>query len=713
MEKYSDHYKDVNIDNFPQLSGFYKTLAEFGYDGGVRSVMLPDSNVGFCCEFEVDAGTSSLLNLREPIIIEVSVTDSDDEVPIAYPDRKDFPYDKFPHVNYPQQGMPPSLCLTREDAKEWYAEISFRQYVKTLINWLNDAANDRLIKVESGDQYEPFRIPDNVRWKLLRVYDFDICIEESVRGLSLYLDTHIFEDIEVGKLCDFEPTYESDGLTIILSKPNVVVEKYWYIETPSTIADLFAILSARNYKLDVDNLRETLCKHQQIKRLFVYFSVLRPSQVIGKHSRVDSICYTLEADAIRNGNNDANVEPVVILDLITPQFAAWLSKTSDDYLNKNILIIGQGAVGSEITDLLYRSGIFKLTLCDNDIFNPHNVCRHIISDGCNFVQKAELMQNHLKSMFLCGESVVDIITEDFVKYAKTNSLNHFDLIIDASASSRVMYALDELDIRIPIIRVCLSNEGKVGMVYVCREGDAKLQEFYYQILRESLNKEVQVSKDIAAWLKSDRDSTLDRIRIGEGCHSITMQMGFNKVVAHCSLAVSIIKNNIFNEDNLYLSFSDYDYEGSMYTERFIVPKFINIISNKEDWNVRIPVDLMNQIKIETKMRNKNETGGYVLGLVNEKRRTIHILTTFIPTDSKRSHCSLTLGTKGWKDFYEMCKKQTANQIVYLGDWHSHPYGSVERSKTDEDTFAKIRPEIDGIGVCLITNGNNHKAYILD
>ena len=172
MEKYSDQYKDVSIDNFPQLLGFYKTLAKFAYEG-VRSVMLPDNNVGFCCEFEVDAGTSSLLYLREPIIIEVSISAQHDEVPIAYPDRKDFPYDKYPHVNYPEQGMPPSLCLTREDDKEWYAEISFRQYVKTLINWLNDAANDRLIKVESGDQYEPFRIPNNVRWKLLRMFDVD------------------------------------------------------------------------------------------------------------------------------------------------------------------------------------------------------------------------------------------------------------------------------------------------------------------------------------------------------------------------------------------------------------------------------------------------------------------------------------------------------------------------------------------------------------
>lgn len=712
MEKYSDHYKDVNIDNFPQLLGFYKTLAEFAYDGGVCSVMLPDSNVGFCCEFEVDAGTSSLLNLREPIIIEVSVTDSDDEVPIAYPDRKDFPYDKFPHVNYPQQSMPPSLCLTREDDKEWYAEISFRQYVKTLINWLNDAANDRLIKVESGDQYEPFRIPDNIKWQLLRGYDFDNLIENSSKDLSLYFDTNIFEDKEVGVFYIYEPTYEKEGLSIALSKSNAIVEKHWYIETPSSIDDLFSILSARNYQLDVNVLRETLCKHQQIKRLFVSFSVLRPTQVIGKHSKVDTICYTMDADAIRKGDNNAKVEPVAIFDLITPQFAAWLSKTSDDCIFKNVLIIGQGAVGSAITDLLYRNGFNGLTLCDHDIFKPHNVCRHIITEGNSFGKKAELMRDHLKKMFLCIDNV-DIITEDIVKYSKKNSLSQFELIIDASASSRVMYALDELDLRIPIIRVCLSNEGKVGMVYVRREGDAKLQEFYYQILRESLNEEEQVSKDITSWLESDRDSTLDRIRIGEGCHSITMQMGFDKVIAHCSLAVSIIKNSNYNENNLYLSFSDYDYEGSMYTERFVVPKFLNIKSNKEGWNVRIPSDLMKQIMIETKIRNKKETGGYLMGLVNEKRRTIHILATFIPVDSKHSSNCLILGSKGWKDYYDMCKKRTSKQIVYLGDWHSHPLGSIERSKTDEDTFSRLKPELEGIGVCLITNGNNHKAYILD
>lgn len=711
MERYSDQYKDVIIDNYPQLLDFYKTLVDFAYDG-VRIVMLPDYNIGLCCELEVDAGTTSLLYLREPVVIEVSISEPHDEVPLAYPDRKDFPYDKFPHVNYPQDGMPPSLCLTRVDAKEWYAEISFRQYVKTLINWLNDAANERLIKAESGDQYEPFRLPDNVRWHLLRGYDFDNFIEKSVQDLTLYFDTNLFEDTEVGIFYTNEPTYDKEGLTINLSKSNAVVERYWYIETPSTIDDLFSILSARNYKLDVNVLRENLCKHKQIKRLFVSFSVLRPTQVIGKHSQVDTICYTLDADAIRKGDNYAKVETVAILDLITPQYAAWLSKTQEETFCTNILIIGQGAVGSAITDLLYRNGFYSLTLCDNDVFKPHNVCRHIISDGSSFAKKAELMSSHLKKMFL-GIDNVNIITEDIVKFAKNNYLNQYDLIIDASASNRVMYALDELAIKIPIIRVCLSNEGKVGMVYVRTEDDAKLQEFYYQILREALNREEQVADDIALWLKSDSVSTLDRIRIGEGCHSVTMQMGYNKVVAHCSLAVSIIKNYNCNENNLYLSFSDYDYEGSMYTEQFTVPKFLTVNCNKAGWNVRIPSDLMNKIIIETKKRNQNETGGYLMGIVNEKRRTVHVLATFIPDDSKRSRCSLTLGTKGWKDYYEMCKKQTSDQFVYLGDWHSHPHGSVERSKTDVDTFARLKPELDGIGVCLITTGNIHIAYILD
>ena len=102
-----------------------------------------------------------------------------------------------------------------------------------------------------------------------------------------------------------------------------------------------------------------------------------------------------------------------------------------------------------------------------------------------------------------------------------------------------------------------------------------------------------------------------------------------------------------------------------------------------------------------------------MGCINEKRRTIHILDTFIPEDSKHYPNRLVLGTKGWKEYRSICSMQTADQLRYLGDWHSHPHATVDRSRTDRDTFANLRPELDGLGVCVITTGTRHKSYVIN
>lgn len=711
MDKHSDRYKKLSLKDYPQLEGVYSILSNVAYNG-IEFVELPNGRIGLCCELEVDAGTNSLLRFREPVIIGVSITSPEGIVPIAYPDRLDFPFDKFPHVNYPSSSLPPSLCLSREDADEWYSEISFRQYVKTLVEWLNDAANDRLIKLTAKDNYEPYRIPDNASWHLFRNNDFDNLIEKCDHNVTLYFDTRLFDDLLAGRMKVANPTFDSEALTINLSKGCSVVETDWYIETPPTLSELYTILSNRGYQMDVEDLYQKLCDHPNIKRIFLSFSVIRPTRLVGKRSRVDTICYTFEADSIRNKEDSVPIEPVWIFEIVTPQFAAWLSKSPENVSMKKILIIGLGAVGSAIADLLFRSGICKLTLCDNDGFNPHNVCRHVLSKRLTFKSKTELMKEHLEEMlYECNR--VEVINQDAVEYIQTDTINDYDIIIDASASSRVMYALDEHCLEKTIVRVCLSNSGKVGMLYLHRKNDAKLHEFYYQILREALNTEEQVAADIASWLNADRHSTLDRIRIGEGCHSNTMQMGYNKVTPHCGLAVSVIKNidNVENE-NLYLGFSDYDYEGSMYTERFRVPQFLNIECDVNGWQVRIPEDLMAKIQTNIKINGNKETGGYLMGLINEKRRTIHILDTFIPQDSKHYREKLELGTKGWNDYQRICTSQTAGQLSYLGDWHSHPYGTVKRSQTDIETFSRLRPELRGLGVCVITNGTDHKAYII-
>lgn len=711
MARFSDKYKRLDIKDYQQLTGVYDTLVNFAYND-VEIIELPDSRLGLCCELEVDAGTASLLQFREPIIISVDSNDPDVITPIAYPDREDFPFEKIPHINYPHGGMPPSICLSREDADEWYSEISFKQYVMTLVRWLDDAANERLIKLSAKDEYEPFRVPDSASWIVFRDDDFDELIEKCKHNVTSCFDTSILDN-HLGLMHTVDPVYDKDALTVLLSKNSSLVEKDWYIDTPSTISELISILQRRGYNLNTNNIIQLLREHPNINRVFLSFSVIRPTKLIGKRSKVDTLCYTFESELFKKGDFSAGIEPVMIFEMVTPKYASWMSKTLPEVRKKQILVIGVGAVGSQIADLLYRSGICHLSLCDDDGFKPHNVCRHIISKNLTLRSKVDLMKEHLGSMFL-GCEKVKTINQDAVEYAKSNEIKDFDLIIDASASSRVMYALDEYCSDMDIVRVCMSNNGKVGMLYVHRKNEVRLQEFYFQILRESLDNESLTSQDISSWLKSDRKTTLDRVRIGEGCHSNTMQMGYNKVTPFCGLAVSVIKNiDKLDNYNLYLSFADYDYEGSMYTERFFTPKFIDVECDRQGWGVCIAEDLLNNILRETRSYSKEETGGYLIGVVSEKRKTIYVLTTFIPQDSKHSSNKLELGSEGWEEYLEMCSERTAGQLVYLGDWHSHPHGSVERSQMDIETFNKLRPELKGAGVCVITNAKKHKAFILE
>lgn len=706
----SDKFKIVDIRNYPQLTGVYETLAKFAYNG-VNLVLLPDGKIGLCCELEVDAGTSTLLKFREPVIIEVSPFDPENATPVAYPDRMDFPFEKLPHINYPKNGMPPSICLTREDADEWYSEITFRQFIVTLVNWLDDAANDRLIKLNVKDEYEPFRVPDNAIWHIFRSDLVDGLAGKHTGNATSYFDTELLDERFLAQMFSSEPEFDKDAVCVHLFKSSAIIERDWYVETPASISALISILVKRGYRLDIDKLVYILQEHSNIKRVFLSFSVIRPTRVLGKESKVDTLCYTFESKTFIARDFSSSVEPVTIIDMVTPKYAGWLSKTTDAVRKKKILIIGVGAVGSAIADLLYRNGLCKLTLCDNDGFSPHNVVRHIIPEKLTLKSKVQLMERHLKKILFFSGSV-KTIDEDAAEYIKREEAKEFDLIIDASASSRVMYALDDYCPNKVVVRVCMSNSGKVGMLYIHRKNETKLHEFYYQIMRKALD-DGQTAQDISSWLKFERSSTLDRIRIGEGCHSNTMQMGYNKVIPHCGLAVSVIKDlDNLNGDNLYLNFFDYDYEGSLYTERFCVSRFVNVDSDNLDWQIRIPEDLLNEILKEARNNSRVETGGYLIGLTNAKRKTIYVLATFIPADSNHLPDSLVLGTEGWKDYLSYCNNRSAGQLRYLGDWHSHPHGSVVRSQKDKETFDKIRPELDEIGVCLITNMRNHKAYII-
>ncbi|WP_294463878.1 tRNA threonylcarbamoyladenosine dehydratase [uncultured Anaerofustis sp.] len=120
--------------------------------------------------------------------------------------------------------------------------------------------------------------------------------------------------------------------------------------------------------------------------------------------------------------------------------------------NKKVLIIGCGGVGGFAAEAIARSGIFNITITDNDIIDITNLNRQIISLSSNIGKyKVDVLYDRIKDInpscnvikikeFINSENLKDIITKDF------------DYVIDA---------IDSMTSKIDLIEYCYNNDIKI------------------------------------------------------------------------------------------------------------------------------------------------------------------------------------------------------------------------------------------------------------
>ena len=140
MDKFSDYCKTLELSRAIAFEKALKPWAK-SFPQGYTLVELPEGSVGICTKIPVEVGSDSLLLVGEPMLIGVSSLDLEYNPPFVFPDRLNFPFSKFPHINYANKGLPNTICLTREPIEEWYAEHTFGEYIELVSKWLDDAAH--------------------------------------------------------------------------------------------------------------------------------------------------------------------------------------------------------------------------------------------------------------------------------------------------------------------------------------------------------------------------------------------------------------------------------------------------------------------------------------------------------------------------------------------------------------------------------------------
>jgi len=716
MDKVSDKYPKIEIAAIGELAGEVSSLASIFDDGCFNLVGLDKDTVGLCGGINTFARSKSALHRIEPVVIAIPKIDWQTKVPFSFSDNPNFPYDKFTHVNYQHGDYPSTFCLSRENIDDWYAEHTLKEYVELVAQWLRDAAKGKLMKINENDEFEPQRIHEMSCW-LYRVSFMDYYLERE-DAQCCYYSIFFDESKPIIAFGNEENSILNDkGIGVRLFAGKDQMDDTWYISYPSNLRDLYDFIQTRQYPLDLDELKSKLDENKQA----VYFQIalLRPVKIIQQNTRINYLCFRAKASDILQDKIDAKVDEVTIIDMTDCKSAQYLSKTPDSIFTKEITLLGCGAVGSKIAYHLHRSGIYSINLVDKDTFQPHNVCRHALTEfkPLSLSNKAKAMKKAMSGMFYgMSSGSIKAYDEDALEHlTPAEKLDKIDIIIDATASVHVMYGLDAITFpdKTRIVRVALSEGGDVGVTYLGVDGKQPLADYYMEILRASLSND-----EVYRWLSSERKNSTENIRVGEGCHSNTMRISDDTISAHAALMSSAIRHIYEGEQHnrIILSFANRDFPGSMQTCIIPVKSYLQFpCTNNHYWTIRIPEDLLADIRLKARIAGKKENGGYLFGHIDYKRRIIYPLIHYMPRDSKGTKSGFRLGTRGLKDFKNEISQRSIGQIEYIGDWHSHPTCSLDMSAIDittcQETVVHELPH--GLGICVITKTTQTNFFLID
>lgn len=715
MDKVSDKYPVIEKAAVGSLAGKLDSLVSVFDDGSYRLIELNADTIGLCGSINTFAKTKSPLQRLEPVVVGINKTHWQTTTPFVFPDRPDFPFTSFPHVNYSKGTLPATLCLSREDIDDWYAEHTLADYMDLVAQWLRDAAKGKLMKINENDEFEPQRVHNADHFLLRASYMDSFLQNEKEPSCHLYSITILKDTPFIAYGNEQHEKLHSNGIGVRLFAGKDKIDGTWYSEYPTTVGEFYNWIQTKGYPLDNERLKNELGNNKE----YVYFqlALLRPVKIIGKNTCINYLCFRAKASDILSSNLTAPVEEVSMIDYTDYTQAKYLSNTPDSIFCKHVCILGCGAVGSKIASHLHRGGVFNIDLVDNDNVYPHNMVRHALST-CTpttfLTSKAKAMQKHLSEMFF------DMPTEGIkafdcnaLEYLAKADLSQTDLVIDATASAQVMYGIDNMTFtdQTLLARVALSEGGDVGITYL-NYNRQPFADFYMEILRTALS-----DNDVFKWLSNEKKNSMENVRIGEGCHSNTMRISDDTISAHAALMSSAIRHIYEGEqaNRIILTWAHRNFPGSMQTSDITVKPYLQFqCANNTSWIVRIPEDLLAEIRLKAKIAGQKENGGYLFGHIDYKRKVVYPLNHYMPRDSRGTKTGFRLGTSGLKDYKKAIAQRSVGQMEYIGDWHSHTTPSLEMSETDITTCSlEVKPELKNrIGLCVITKAYDTKFYLI-
>lgn len=205
-----------------------------------------------------------------------------------------------------------------------------------------------------------------------------------------------------------------------------------------------------------------------------------------------------------------------------------------------------------------------------------------------------------------------------------------------------------------------------------------------------------------------------RLRVGEGCESVTMTMSDMEASLLASGISQIVMKSLgtLEPPEGRLSFGVISEElCSVQWQHHNIAASIGV-PTEGNWEVRVLADLANEIEAQAVAAGRDETGGFLMGRVNWAVRRITLAAQVVaPPDSVQDGTRFVLGIEGAREALLRIHEKSRQAFLAIGTWHSHPYGGRE-SNIDLNTLADIAVTFYGEpAVSLIWSPDGFRALI--
>ena len=391
------------------------------------------------------------------------------------------------------------------------------------------------------------------------------------------------------------------------------------------------------------------------------------------------------------------LQPIGAIDRAAAKFHNGLDPEAPDL---KIVLIGAGALGSQVHSHLSRMGWGRWTLVDEDMLLPHNVVRHRLGENAVGFPKAIALRC-VSAVETPHNPVERVFAEDFLSIADNGemltSTRDADLILDASTSIAVArYLTRDLDSPARRASLFLNPKGRDAVMLMedARRSfplDALESQYYRAVLRDSR---------LDQHIRNERE-----FRYSAGCRDVTARIGQDDVALGSALLARQLR---CADDQAIAAVWQQNDDGSV--SRVEIPLSESIHVEHGGWCFVLDHALVDYVSSLRRKRLPLETGGVLIGHFDGPRRRVYIVDALrAPNDSHEKGDAFVRGFADLRDAIRDIEARTGSQVSYIGEWHSHPDGTgVGRSDDDSELLRQIAGEMcaDGWpGVMMIVGPN--------